>query len=122
METEKSSRRKNKGCVIRKDLKLAIHLRDEFRCVYCCRDMHDAAPFDLTLDHVIPQADGGTNAPSNLITACRHDNCSRKDMPIAKFCGTETRADIKRLTRRSIAKYRRLAKALIAGETGDNAK
>jgi 5-methylcytosine-specific restriction endonuclease McrA len=122
MATEKSSRRNNKGAQVRKDLRLAVHLRDGFRCVYCCRDMHDAAPFDLTLDHLIPQADGGKNHPANMITACRACNCSRQDKPLARFCGPETRADIRRLTRRSIAKYRRLAKALIAGETGDNAK
>lgn len=31
----------------------------------------------------------------------------------------ETRADIRRLTRRAIARFRRLAKAIIAGETED---
>jgi len=36
-----------------------------------------------------------------------------------RFCGPETRADIRRLTRRSITKFRRLAKAIIAGETED---
>jgi len=118
MATGTNGRRNNKGCCVRKDLRLAIHLRDGFRCVYCCRDMHGAEPFDLTLDHVIPQADGGSNHPSNLITACRRDNCSRQDKPLTLFCGPETRADIRRLTRRSIERYRKLAKAIIAGETG----
>ncbi len=110
------SRNTYKGVCIRKDLRLAVYLRDSFRCVYCCRDLHGAAPTDITLDHIRCQADGGSNAPKNLVTACRSCNCSRQDKPLAKFCGPETRADIRRLTARSIAKYRTMAKALIAGE------
>jgi 5-methylcytosine-specific restriction endonuclease McrA len=72
----------------------------------------------VTLDHLVPKADGGSNAPSNLVTACRACNCSRQDKPIGKFCGPETRKDIKRLTARKMDKYRKLAKALISGEVG----
>ncbi len=108
-----------KGVCIRKDLRLAIYLRDSFRCVYCCDDLHGAHPTDITLDHVKCDSDGGSNEPRNLVTACRKCNCSRQDKPISRFCGPETRADIRRLTRRSIAKFRRLAKAIIAGETED---
>jgi len=108
-----------KGVVCRKDLRLAIYLRDSFRCVYCCKDLHGAHPTDITLDHVVPDVDGGSNNSSNLVTSCRHCNCSRQDKPVARFCGAETRADIRRLTGRSITRYRRLAKAIIAGETED---
>jgi hypothetical protein len=117
--TKYGSRNEYKGVVCRKDLRLAIYLRDSFRCVYCCRDLHGAHPSDITLDHVVANADGGGNEPANLITACRHCNCSRQDTPISRFCGPETRSDIRRLTSRSIARYRRLAKAIIAGETED---
>ena len=113
------SRRSYKGVCIRKDLRLAVYLRDSFRCVYCCTDLHGAHPTDITLDHVVPAADGGGNTPDNLVTACRACNCSRQDRPIARFAGPETRADIRRLTRRAIGRYRRLAKAIIAGETED---
>jgi len=102
----------------RADLRLAIYLRDSFRCVYCCADLHQADPRDLTLDHLKPKSDGGDNSPGNLVTACRSCNCTRQDKPLALFCGPETRKDIKRLTARKIAKYRTLAKALISGETG----
>ena len=108
-----------KGVCVRKDLRLAIYLRDSFRCVYCCRDLHGAAPTDITLDHLTAQVDGGTNDPSNLITACRTCNCSRQDKPVAKFCGPETRKDIRRLTARSMTTYRVLAKAIIDGTTED---
>jgi 5-methylcytosine-specific restriction endonuclease McrA len=117
--TRHGSRNQYKGVCVRKDLRLAIYLRDSFRCVYCCADLHGAAPMDITLDHVVAQADGGSNRPDNLVTACRSCNCSRQDRPLARFAGPETRADIRRLTRRAIARYRKLAKAIIRGETED---
>lgn len=102
----------------RADLRLAIYLRDSFRCLYCCADLHSADPRDITLDHLVPKIDGGSNEPRNLVTACRACNCSRQDKPISKFAGPETRKDIKRHTARKIDRYRKLARALIAGETG----
>ena len=117
--TRHGSRNAYKGVCVRKDLRLAVYLRDSFRCVYCCCDLHGAAPTDITLDHIKPQADGGSNSPSNLVTACRSCNCSRQDRPLNRFCGPETRADIRRLTRRAIGRYRRLAQAIIRGETED---
>jgi 5-methylcytosine-specific restriction endonuclease McrA len=109
------------GCWIRREKRLAIYLRDGFRCVYCCCDLHDAAPTDITLDHLVCRADDGTHDATNLVTACRACNCARQDKPLARFAGPETRADIRRLTRRSLRRYVVLAKALIAGETGDAA-
>ncbi len=113
------SRRAYKGVCLRKDLRLAIYLRDGFRCLFCCRDLHGAHPTDITLDHIKCESDGGSNDASNLVTACRSCNCSRQDKPLARFAGPETRADIRRNTRRSIRRYRTLAKAIIAGETED---
>ena len=106
------------GCWIRPDARLAIYLRDSFRCVYCCADLHSADPRDITLDHIICKMDGGSNLPKNLVTACRACNCSRQDKPLARFAGPETRKDIKRLTARKIDRFRKLARALISGETG----
>ena len=115
----RQSKHQPSGRWIRAEKRLAIYLRDSFRCVYCCADLHDADPRDITLDHVRAKSDGGTNHESNLVTACRQCNCSRQDAPLARFAGPETRADIRRLTRRSLRRYVVLAKALIAGETGD---
>jgi 5-methylcytosine-specific restriction endonuclease McrA len=106
------------GQWIRPESRLAIYLRDSFRCLVCCRDLHDADPRDITLDHITPKVDGGNNKPENLYTCCRTCNCSRQDQPLARFVGPETRADIRRNTKRSMTKYRKLAKALISGETG----
>jgi 5-methylcytosine-specific restriction endonuclease McrA len=102
----------------RPDLRLAIYLRDSFRCLYCCKDLHSADPRDITLDHLTPKVDGGSNDPSNLITACRSCNCSRQDKSLKQFAGPETVKDIRRHAARKITRYRKLAKALISGETG----
>jgi 5-methylcytosine-specific restriction endonuclease McrA len=115
---KKSSPSQPTGQWIRADARLSIYLRDSFRCVYCCRDLHGAAPTDITLDHIKAKSDGGSNKPENLVTACRSCNCSRQDKPLSRFAGPETRKDIKRLTARAITPYRKLAKAIISGETG----
>lgn len=106
------------GRWIRADKRLAIYLRDGMTCVYCLVDLHDADPRDITLDHIRPRSDGGTNHESNLITACRSCNCSRQDTPLARFAGADTRRHIRRNTARKLTRYIVLARALIAGETG----
>jgi len=117
--TKHGTRNEYKGVCIRRDLRLAIYLRDRFACLYCLRDLHDADPTDITLDHVQANADGGSNEPSNLITACRSCNCSRQDQPLSRFAGPETRAHVRRNTRRAIGPCRKLAKAILAGTTED---
>lgn len=44
-----------------------IFVRDRFKCQYCC---HRFQPADLTLDHIIPRAQGGGDDPENLAAAC----------------------------------------------------
>ena len=106
------------GMWIRPEKRLAIYLRDGFRCLYCLADLHDAGPTDITLDHLTCKADGGTNHESNLVTACRTCNCTRQDTPISRFAGPETRKHIRRNIARTLTRYVTLAKALISGETG----
>lgn len=115
-EKRKRSRHQPTGCWCRPEKRLAIYLRDRFTCLYCLRDLHDSDPRDITLDHLVPVSAGGTNHESNLVTACRACNCSRKDLPLHRFCGPETRAHIRRNTRRNLAPYRKLARAILAGE------
>ena len=63
---------------IEKVIRLAIYMRDEFKCVYCRRKLiNTASPYDLTLDHLTPRALGGDHSLKNLATACRSCN-SRK--------------------------------------------
>jgi 5-methylcytosine-specific restriction endonuclease McrA len=102
---------------IRPEKRLALYLRDRFTCIYCLRDLHGADPRDLTLDHLRCGHGAGNHGEANLITACRSCNSSRQDTPLARFCGPETRAHIRRNTRRSLKPYLKLAKAIIAGET-----
>jgi len=61
---------------IRHSKRLRIYARDEFRCVYCNRQYPRS---QLTLDHVMARSNGGHNAPSNLVTACRSCNSSKQD-------------------------------------------
>jgi 5-methylcytosine-specific restriction endonuclease McrA len=114
----KSRQGKNqpKGCWIRPAARLAIYLRDGFRCIYCLSDLHGVDPRDITLDHLTPKSDGGSNDPSNLTTACRSCNCRRQDTPLERFAGPETIAHIRRNCSRDLAPYREMAKAILAGE------
>lgn len=114
--TSRSGQHQANGQWIRTDKRLAIYLRDRFTCIYCLADLHGAEPSDITLDHVICQADGGSNEETNLVTACRSCNCSRQDKPLARFAGVETRKHIRRNTSRSLKPYRKLAKAILSGE------
>jgi len=99
--------------------RLALYLRDRFICVYCLRDLHDADPRDVTLDHLVCGHFAGNHGSENLATCCRSCNSSRRDLPLARFASRDARAHIRRNTSRSMAKYLKLAKAIMAGEMGD---
>jgi hypothetical protein len=56
-----------------------IYERDQHQCVYCGnRD-------DLTIDHVIPIAFGGSNEAGNLVTACRSCNSRKGTRSVARM-------------------------------------
>lgn len=116
------SRNRYRGVRLRPDLRLAIYLRDAFRCLFCLADLHSAKPFDVTLDHLKPSSKRGSNDAKNLVTACRSCNCSRADSPLSRFASGEALAHISRNRKRSIRAYRVLAKAIIAGEADDPRK
>jgi 5-methylcytosine-specific restriction endonuclease McrA len=44
-----------------------VYIRDRYRCQYCGEHRHAK---DLTLDHILPRAQGGESTPANLVTAC----------------------------------------------------
>lgn len=54
-----------------KRTRFEILRRDNHTCRYCGASAPDAT---LTVDHVTPVALGGTDDPSNLVTACRDCN------------------------------------------------
>lgn len=68
---------------IRKEKRLAIYLRDGLACCYCGSPVEDGTR--LTLDHIRPYSQGGSNSPSNLVTCCLKCNSSRQDRPVRTF-------------------------------------
>jgi len=60
---------------IRKEKRLAIYLRDGLACAYCGSSVEDG--YQLTLDHLTPYSEGGSNHESNLVTCCSKCNSSR---------------------------------------------
>jgi 5-methylcytosine-specific restriction endonuclease McrA len=51
-----------------------IYIRDGFRCQYCNIKKTGKEAAELTLDHVLPRAQGGLTTPDNLVTACQPCN------------------------------------------------
>jgi hypothetical protein len=56
---------------VSKRLRFEILRRDNHACRYCGATAPDVK---LTVDHVVPEALGGSNEPSNLVTACADCN------------------------------------------------
>ena len=106
------------GQWIRPEKRLALNLRDHFTCLVCTRDLADADPRDVTLDHIKPKADGGSNDESNLYTCCRSCNSSRSDKPLTRFASPEAVKHIRRNVKRSLGSYLKLARAYFADQVG----
>jgi len=110
---------------IRRDKRLAIYLRDQFRCVYCNRNLATVKAKYRTLDHIVPVTRGGDNDATNLCTACKHCNDSKGDKTAWEYLARNVRPGgnndlfVQRRDRllRLIATpiNRALAKALMAG-------
>jgi len=103
---------------ITREKRLAIYMRDGFHCGYCEKDLRDADPSAITLDHLAPRCKGGTNEEQNLVTSCRPCNCVEKHMKDWKEYATPEaieRIEFLRYQPLNIA----LAKALIEGTAGD---
>lgn len=62
-----------------KRLRFEIMKRDGFACRYCGAN---AVGTVLEVDHVLAVANGGTDEPSNLITACRSCNAGKSDVAL----------------------------------------
>lgn len=69
---------------IRREKRLALYLRDGLACGYCGEGIEDGAR--LTLDHLTPHSQGGSNAATNLVTACHRCNSSRGARTVEAFC------------------------------------
>jgi 5-methylcytosine-specific restriction endonuclease McrA len=88
------------GIVRRRKLAIA-HACQKGRCIYCERELRlSSDPPDgrtplATLEHLVPQSKGGTDAQSNLAAACQQCNVARgADFSVEDF--RKLRADPKR--------------------------
>jgi 5-methylcytosine-specific restriction endonuclease McrA len=106
------------GRWIRVEKRLAVNLRDRFTCLICLKDLSGAEPMDVTLDHIVPKADGGGNKETNIYTCCRKCNCARQDKPLSRFVSAETLKHVRRNAKRSLKPYLKLSKAFFADEVG----
>lgn len=60
-------------------IRFEIFKRDRFTCQYCGRTPPDVL---LHVDHIVPRADGGSDDPENLRTACRDCNLGKAARPL----------------------------------------
>lgn len=77
-----------------------IYARDDHRCLWC--GFGACHTDELTLDHLVPRSRGGTNRPSNIVTACRSCNSKRKELPWRQWLRASGRfsAEVLRRVRR----------------------
>jgi hypothetical protein len=98
--------------------RLALYHRDGFTCVYCGSGADEGAM--LTLDHLLACELGGSNEPTNLVTACLGCNSAKQDTTMRAWFAylrdlgidtDEIKTRIRRQTRRVLdrAEGRRLA-------------
>lgn len=59
---------------VSKRLRFEIFRRDGFKCRYCGLV---AGETELTIDHVVPRTLGGSDDPTNLVTACKDCNSGK---------------------------------------------
>lgn len=64
---------------VSKRLRFEILRRDNHTCKYCGAKGTDDKP--LTIDHVTPEALGGTDDPANLVAACADCNAGKSSVP-----------------------------------------
>jgi hypothetical protein len=79
-----------KPAKVSKALRFQILRRDNHTCRYCGASAPTAT---LTVDHVMPQALGGTTVPENLVTACEPCNSGKSATPPDANHIADVRAD-----------------------------
>ena len=63
-------------------LRKAIHAREGGRCFYCMRKTSTAVQ---CLDHVVPQAQAGSNSYRNVVSSCLECNSQKGEKPAHDF-------------------------------------
>ena len=79
-------RKERRLAVMRRDatVKLGVFARDGLACCWCGAGVEDEG-VRLTLDHLVPYADGGGSENSNVFSACLRCNSSRGKRSIEDF-------------------------------------
>lgn len=62
-------------------LRFEILKRDGFRCRYCGATAVESL---LHVDHVVPEASGGTDDPTNLVSSCASCNLGKSDVGLGE--------------------------------------
>lgn len=102
---------------IRKEKRVALYIRSGFTCAYCGRDLKDARPEEMGLDHLETLPNGGhvgaNNEPSNLVMVCRRCNSQRGNREWRDYApaGSQDRIEAVRYLPLNMD----LARAIIAG-------
>ena len=98
---------------IRQEKRLAIYIRDGMACVYCGAD---AETDRMTLDHVKPFSQNGSNGANNLVTACMSCNSQRGTAKLSEFA----EADVVKYVRKQLKRVVDVkgAKAILEARRG----
>ena len=64
------------------EVREAIHARELGFCFYCLRRLEEEVK---TLDHVVPQVEGGGNSYRNLVSCCAECNSYKGEKPAGDF-------------------------------------
>ena len=85
---------------IRRTRRLALYIRDGFRCVYCQTDLLDAHPKSITLDHVDGTLVFGLaiHTNDNLVTCCQPCNKSKHDNDVTAWADARTLTRVRQQT------------------------
>ena len=67
---------------ITKKKRFAIYARDNYTCAYCGRKYKASR---LTIDHITPRKQGGTNKNTNLVTSCDSCNSQKGAMNLGEY-------------------------------------
>ncbi|GAC1640550.1 MAG: hypothetical protein NVS9B14_22080 [Candidatus Acidiferrum sp.] len=94
-----------------KEMRQAIHAREEGFCFYCLRRLEEEE--EKTLDHVVPQVDGGGNSYRNLVSSCADCNCYKSRQPAGDYLRRLYREG--RLTAAELSERLQALDALAAG-------
>ena len=70
----------NNGCRCRPCLRFTIYTMQNFKCMYCRKDLSNIDRNKIHLDHLVCQSHGGSNDPDNLVVSCQQCNTSRGNM------------------------------------------